>query len=134
MLPLYIDDLAEAVVLALAGGEAGEAYTVWDDRARVTFEEHFNRLARFAGGREARRLPRPVLELAGMATERWAKLRGKPPAFTARAATFIDRRGTVSAAKARDAARLGAARLLRGGHAAHRGVAARRAPDLRQPA
>ena len=37
-----------------------------------------------------------------MATEGWAKLRGKPPAFTARAATFIDRRGTVSAAKARE--------------------------------
>src|SRR2546422_550699 len=52
--------------------------------------------------REARRLPRPVLELAGMAMEGWAKLRGKPPAFTARAATFIDRRGTVSVAKAHE--------------------------------
>ena len=102
MLPLYIDDLADAVVLALAGGEPGQAYAVWDDRARVTFEEHFNRLARFVGGREARRLPRPVLELAGMAAERWAKLRGKPPSLTAHAMTFIDRRGTVSAAKARD--------------------------------
>jgi nucleoside-diphosphate-sugar epimerase len=102
MLPLYIDDLSEAVVLALVSGEAGEAYTVWDDRGRVTFEEHFNRLARFAGGHEARRLPRPVLELAGMAAERWAQLRDEPPAFTARAVTFIDRRGTVSAAKARE--------------------------------
>lgn len=102
MLPLYIDDLAEAVVLALASGEPGDAYAVWDDRARVTFEEHFNRLARFVGAREARRLPRPVLELAGMAAEGWAKLRGKPPALTAGAMTFIDRRGLVSAAKARD--------------------------------
>jgi len=102
MLPVYIDDLAEAVILALAGGEPGQAYAVWDDASRVTFEEHFNRLARFAGYREARRLPRPVLELAGMAMEGWAKLRGKPPAFTARAATFIDRRGTVSVAKAHE--------------------------------
>ncbi len=102
MLPLYIDDLAEAVVLALVSGEAGEAYAVWDDRAQVTFEEHFNRLARFAGGREVRRLPRPVLELAGMAAERWAKLRGRPPTLTAHAVTFIDRRGTVSVAKARE--------------------------------
>jgi len=101
MLPLYVDDLAEAVVLALGHGERGQAYTVWDEASRVTFEEHFNRLARLAGCREARRLPRPVLELAGMATEGWAKLRGKPPAFTARAATFIDRRGTASAARAR---------------------------------
>jgi nucleoside-diphosphate-sugar epimerase len=102
MLPVYVDDLAEAVVLALAGGEPGEAYTVWDDRARVTFEEHFNRLAQFAGSREARRLPRPVLELVGMASERWASFRGKAPTITAQAVTFIDRRGTVSAAKARD--------------------------------
>ena len=102
MLPLYIDDLAEAVVLALAEGEAGQAYAVWDDRARVTFEEHFNRLARLTGGREARRMPRPVLELAGTAAEGWAKLRGKPPSLTAHAVTFIDRRGLVSAAKARD--------------------------------
>jgi nucleoside-diphosphate-sugar epimerase len=102
MLPLYIDDLAEAVVLALAEGEASQAYAVWDDRARVTFEEHFNRLARLTGGREARRMPRPVLELAGTAAEGWAKLRGKPPSLTARAVTFIDRRGLVSATKARD--------------------------------
>jgi nucleoside-diphosphate-sugar epimerase len=101
MLPLYIDDLAEAVVLGLAAGKPGDAYTVWDDRARVTFEEHFNRLARFAGCREARRLPRGALELAGLAAEAWAKLRGQPPSFSARAVTFIDRRGTVSAAKAR---------------------------------
>ena len=102
MLALYVDDLAEAVILGLARGEPGHAYAVWDDTSRVTFEEHFNRLARFGGHREARRLPRPVLELAGMATEGWAKLRGKPPAFTARAPTFIDRRGTVSAAKAHE--------------------------------
>ena len=102
MLPLYIDDLAEAVVMALADGKPGEAYTVWDDRARVTFEDHFNRLARLAGAREARRMPRPVLELAGMAMEGWAKVRGTPPAFSAGAVTFIDRRAAVSAAKARD--------------------------------
>src|SRR2546423_10151954 len=102
MLPLYIDDLAEAVALAPAGGEPGRAHTGLGDTSPVTFEEHFNRLARFAGRRDARRLPRPVLQLAGLATERWAKLRGKPPAFTARAATFIDRRGTASAANARD--------------------------------
>jgi nucleoside-diphosphate-sugar epimerase len=102
MLPLYVDDLAEAVVLALAGGRPGHAYTVWDDRARVTFEEHFNRLMEMAGCRPARRLPRPVLELIGLATEGVAKLRGRPPVFSSRSATFVDRRGTVSAAKARD--------------------------------
>ena len=127
MLPLYIDDLADAVVLALAGGEPGQAYAVWDDRVRVTFEEHFNRLARFAGGREARRLPRPVLELAGMAAEGWAKLRGKPPSTGARGDLHRPSGHRVSGEGARRA-RLGAARLLRGGDAAHPGVAARREP------
>jgi 2-alkyl-3-oxoalkanoate reductase len=102
MLPLYIDDLVDAVMLGLDRGEPGEAYAVWDDSSRVTFEEHFNRLAQIGGGREARRLARPLLEVAGAAGELWARLRGKPPAFTARSATFIDRRGTVSTRKARE--------------------------------
>jgi nucleoside-diphosphate-sugar epimerase len=101
MLPLYVDDLAEAIALALERGEPGEAYAVWDDGSRVTFEEHFNRLARIAGGRDARRLPRLLLELSGAAMERWATLRGQAPAFTASSPTFLDRRGTVSVAKAR---------------------------------
>ena len=133
MLPLYIDDLAEAVVLALAEGEAGQAYTVWDDRARVTFEEHFNRLARLAGGREARRMPRPVLELAGTAAEGWAKLRGKPPCpDRPRGDLHRSSRHRVGGEGARRA-RLGAAGRLRGRHATHRGVAARRAPGLTAP-
>ena len=101
MLPLYVDDLAQAVVLALERGEPGQAYAVWDDSARITFEEHFNRLAQAVGGREARRLPRPLLELTGLAMEGLARLRRMPPAFTARSVTFIDRRGSVSTAKAR---------------------------------
>ncbi len=101
MLPLYVDDLAEAVVLALTAGRPGEAYAIWDARSRITFEEHFNRLARMAGASDARRLPRPLLELAGQATEAWARARGQTPAFSARAATFVDRRGAVSTAKAR---------------------------------
>ena len=83
MLALYVDDLAEAVVLALAGGEPGEAYAVWDDRAGSPSRSTSTGWRDSAVSREARRLPRPVLELAGMATEGWAKLRGKPPAFTA---------------------------------------------------
>ncbi len=58
MLPVYIDDLVEAIVLALQRGEPGEAYTAWNDAETVTFEEFFNRFAAIAGGRPARRLPR----------------------------------------------------------------------------
>jgi nucleoside-diphosphate-sugar epimerase len=101
MLPLYIDDLVEAVGLALVKGEPGRAYTVWDGRA-VSFGDYFDRLAAMVGGRPARRLPRPVLTAAARAMEAVASLRGQPPAFTANAITFVDRRGTASNRRARE--------------------------------
>jgi nucleoside-diphosphate-sugar epimerase len=100
MLPVYVDDLVEAILLGLEKGEPGRAYTAWDGSA-VTFDDYFNRIARMTGGPEVRHLPRPVLELAGAAMERWARLRGAPPEFTARAITFVDRRGTISTERIR---------------------------------
>ena len=95
MLPVYVDDLVEALVLAAHEGEPGRAYTVWEG-ADVSFGDYFDRIAEIAEAPKPRRLPRRVLELAGAASERVAALRGLPPTFTARSATFIDRRGTVS--------------------------------------
>ncbi len=95
MLPVYVDDLVEAIALAAERGEPGAAYTAWEG-VPVTFGEYFDRIAAIAGDRPVRRLPRPLLELAGAAMERWASLRGQTPAFTSRSATFIDRRGTAS--------------------------------------
>jgi nucleoside-diphosphate-sugar epimerase len=100
MLPLYVDDLVEAVLLGLERGAPGEAYTAWQDEP-VSFAEHLGRIARMAGGREPRPLPRPVLRAAGAAMEGRARLRGTAPTFTSRAVTFVDRRGTVSIEKAR---------------------------------
>jgi nucleoside-diphosphate-sugar epimerase len=100
MLPVYIDDLVEAILLALEKGEPGRAYAAWDGSA-VTFDEYFGHFARMAGNRPVRHLPRPLLELGGAAMEAWARLRGIPPAFTARAVTFVDRRGTVSTERIR---------------------------------
>jgi nucleoside-diphosphate-sugar epimerase len=101
MLALYVDDLAEAVLLALERGEPGTAYAVWNDEERVSFERHFSRLAEVAGGRPPRRIPRAALEALGTAMEAWARLRGRPPRFSPRAVTMIDRRGTVSTGRAR---------------------------------
>lgn len=94
MLPVYIDDLAAAVVLAAADGTGGEAYTAWSGE-RITFKGYFDGLAALAGGR-CRVLPRPLMAGAALAAERIAALRGRPPELTERALTFIDRRGTVS--------------------------------------
>jgi nucleoside-diphosphate-sugar epimerase len=101
MLPLYIDDLVDAVELALEAGDPGRAYTVWDGEP-VRFGDYFDRIGAIAGSGPARRVPRPVLTGLARAMEAVAALRGRPPEFSARAATFIDRRGTVSNRRARE--------------------------------
>ena len=100
MLPIYISDLVAAVLLGLEKGKPGQAYAAWDGEA-VTFREYFDRIAAIAGGPPTRVLPRPVLEAVGAASAALARLRGRPPMFTARAATFVDRRGTVSTRRIR---------------------------------
>jgi nucleoside-diphosphate-sugar epimerase len=101
MLPVYIDDLVDSVVLLLSRGEPGDAYTAWKDDETVTFEQFFNRIAAIAGGRPARRVPRPLLRSLGMAMEGSARITGGAPRITRHSATLIDRRGSVSAAKLR---------------------------------
>jgi nucleoside-diphosphate-sugar epimerase len=101
MLPLYVDDLVEAVALGLTEGKPGRPYTAWDG-APVSFEDYFNRFADLVGGRRARRMPRQLLAGVAGAMEAVATARGAPPAFTRNAITFIDRRGTVSTRRIRD--------------------------------
>jgi nucleoside-diphosphate-sugar epimerase len=101
MLPVYVDDLVESIVLGLLRGEPGRAYTVWDGEP-VTFGEYFDRIGAIAGAGEARRLPRPLLTVAAKAMEAAASLRNRPPQFSTRAMTFVDRRGTASNRRARE--------------------------------
>ena len=101
MLPLYIDDLVEAVLLGLLGGEPGKAYTVWDGEA-VAFGDYFDRFGEMAGSRPARRVPRPLLTALAKSMELVAAARNRPPQFSTRTATFIDRRGTASNRRARE--------------------------------
>jgi nucleoside-diphosphate-sugar epimerase len=100
MLAVYIDDLTEAILLGLTRGAPGEAYAAWNDSEPVTFAEFFDRVAAMAGTR-ARRLPAPVLRLAGMAGEIAAHVTGGPPELTRHSVVLISRAGTVSAARAR---------------------------------
>jgi nucleoside-diphosphate-sugar epimerase len=101
MLAVYVDDLVEGIICGLRRGEPGEAYAVWKDDERVSFEEFFGRFAEMAGTRKPLRLPRPLLRAAGRLTVGIAQLRGRPPDFTHHAVTLIDRRGTVAVTKAR---------------------------------
>jgi nucleoside-diphosphate-sugar epimerase len=101
MLPVYIDDLVEAIVLGLRRGEPGRAYTTWSGE-RVTFADLFDRYARLGGMRRARRLPSSVGYVVGAAYETAARVRGKPPPFGRHGVTLVDRRGTVSNRRARE--------------------------------
>jgi nucleoside-diphosphate-sugar epimerase len=102
MLAVYVDDLVEGIVCGLRRGKPGEAYAVWKDDERVSFAEFFGRFAEIAGSRKPSGLPRPLLRAAGRMMVGVARLRGAQPDFTHHAVTLIDRRGTVSAAKARE--------------------------------
>lgn len=101
MLPVYVDDLVEALILGAERGAPGRAYTAWDGRP-LGFGEYFDRIAAIAGAAEPRRLPRPALEAIGAASEAWGRLRRRPPSFTSRSPVFIDRRGTVSTRRIRE--------------------------------
>lgn len=101
MLPAYIDDLVEAIVLALKKGEPGRAYTVWDGEP-VAFRDYFERLAEVTGGRKPRRLPRPLLAAIAGGAEAVAKARGVPPAFGRHGLILVDRDGTASNRRARE--------------------------------
>jgi nucleoside-diphosphate-sugar epimerase len=101
MLPTYIDDLVDAILLGLSAGEPGRAYTAWDGQP-VTFEDYFGRIAAIVGGRPPRRVPRAAAIGLAAAFELVAKVRGQPPRFSRNAITLIDRRGTASNARLRE--------------------------------
>jgi len=100
MLPVYVDDVAEAIALALTRGAPGRAYTIWSGE-EVGFAEYLERLAALEGATPPRRLPRPVLVALGAGLEGVARLRGLPPLGGRHGPTLVDRRGTVSNARAR---------------------------------
>lgn len=101
MLPVYIDDLVESLVLGLRRGRAGRAYTVWDGSS-LSFGDYFGRLFEAVGARPPRNLPRPVISALATGLELAARLRGRTPDFGRQGVIYVDRRGTVSNRRARE--------------------------------
>jgi nucleoside-diphosphate-sugar epimerase len=100
--PVYVDDLVEAIELALVKPEArGQAFTVWDGRP-VTCAVFFGYYARMLGRKRLARLPRPLASFAGAVQELFARFTGKPPAFTRNAITFVTRKAPYSNRRARE--------------------------------
>lgn len=95
MLPVHVDDLAEAILLGTLRGEPGRAYTAWSGE-RITFGEYFDQLVEPRGLR-CRRLPRTLLAAgATVLSNLPPALSGDGPKLGADALVFIDRRGSVS--------------------------------------
>ena len=101
MLPVFVDDLVEAILLGLESGAPGEAYTAWSGD-RITFAEYFDRLAEAAGLKPPSRLPAPTLWLLGALAEGGARLTRTPPAIGRFGATFVSRSGAASNRKLRE--------------------------------
>ena len=96
---LYIDNLIDAVMLALETPHVGEAFTITDG-ARTTFAEYFERLAAIVGTSPPRSLPAPVLRgvFGGVAGVR--KLLRRPALPAPAAVDFVNRRHAYSIEKA----------------------------------
>lgn len=98
--PIYVDDLVDGILLALACPEAeGQVFTLTDGHA-VTCREYFGRIADWVG-RPLMTLPtsvaRPVSSLAGAAL----RAMGRDSELTAASVLMLSRRGSYSIEKAR---------------------------------
>lgn len=67
---VYVDNLIDAIVLALEKDATGEAFLVTDG-AETTFAEYFGRLARMVGRRWIPTAPRPLLRAVLGLAGRW---------------------------------------------------------------
>lgn len=100
MLPIFVDDLVDAVIRGLTSGTPGAAYAVWDG-SETSFGEYFDLLADAAGVPRPMRLPKPLLWLLGAGAEGAAMTIGREPLLGRHGATFISRTGSVSNRRAR---------------------------------
>lgn len=102
ILPIYVDDLIESIVLALTvPGAAGTAVTVWDGKA-VTSADFFGYYARMLGRDRIPQVPAPAIAAGAAIQELAARVTGRSPAFTRNAMTFVSRRAQLSNRRARE--------------------------------
>ncbi len=101
MLPVYIDDLVESIILAARNGKPGHAYTVWDG-SDLTFDQYLTALAAQIGAKPPRKVPRAIAVTALTALEAGAKAIGRTPELGRHGITLVDRRGKASNARARE--------------------------------
>jgi nucleoside-diphosphate-sugar epimerase len=101
MNPVYVDDLVDAVFLALDTEHTGEAFNITDGQA-VEYADYMGRLARMAGRKLPPRLPLPLLRVLFRAAEGAYALAGREPLARAQALNYLIRPGSYSIEKARN--------------------------------
>ncbi len=100
--PVYVDDLVDAVVRALATpGAAGRPYTVWDGAA-VPARSFFAHHARMLGRARVPTAPAPLVRAGALAEELAARATGTSPLASRAALTFVSRRATFPLTRARE--------------------------------
>ncbi len=100
--PVYIDDLVDCVVRALAHPDAaGRAFIAHDGRP-VPASKFFGHYTRMLGQGPVRTLPRPLLAAAAWVEEQRARVAGGVPTFSRASLIYVTRRGAYPNARARE--------------------------------
>ena len=98
--PVYIDNLVDGLILAIASNDAvGQIFTLTDGYG-ITCADYFGRLAAMAGGK-VRTLPTPAALVLTTAMGAIQRRLGMASELTAATVEMLDRTGTYSIAKAR---------------------------------
>jgi nucleoside-diphosphate-sugar epimerase len=100
MNPVYVDDLVDAIFLALETEHVGEAFNITDGDV-VEYGDYMGRLATMTKAKLPMRLPLPVLRVLFAVTERAYLAVGREPPARAQALNYLIRPGAYSIDKAR---------------------------------
>jgi nucleoside-diphosphate-sugar epimerase len=101
MSPVYVDDLAEGIVLAAGHDDAAGEVFVVSGGSDVEARDFFGRYARMLGRRRVPVAPTAVVMTIAAALARTSRLRGAPTEVTPAAVRYLARTGTYSIEKAR---------------------------------
>lgn len=102
MAPVFIDDLVELIMLAIASPDArGRAYTGFGGET-ITNAEFFGFYARMLGRGRVRTAPRPLAKAGLIAMEIAARITGTPPQASRTAMVFVDRKVGYATTAARE--------------------------------
>lgn len=102
MTPVYVDDVVELVLRALAAPDAaGGAFVAWEGPP-VGVREFFDHYARMLGHRRAPTLPAPLLHAVAAAQEARARAGGGAPTATRWAIDYLCRTAAYRAGRAQE--------------------------------